>query len=453
MATALDLLTPTVRDIRRDREDEALQAQRIATMTPDQQSAYMAYTGGRAMGKGLGEMVGGALGVDMRSDTQKYADAVAKVKAQVAAEKIDPTDVDKFYPRVIQLLGQNGLVAEAAQMSREYQKMKLEMRRAQLETAREERMARRDAASDARARERNEIAMQRLGAKGHEVVDLLNMLDQPDVPEERRKAILARINFLSQQKLVWKDLGDRIGAFNPDGSPVAAYDKGAAPVSQRNAKKQEEVTPQQITAYKMSKDRLQRIYDTVTALANHPGLHYITGRVMGATGGEGGVGGPIGTALLPDAGRAALALLEQITGQAFLNALAELRSLSKSGASGLGAVTEREGDRLVSSAAALNRQQDTATFHNNLKKYASDIVLLGARMDENAGTDDLVVLREVPIKLSGTKGAPAKPTADASPRKPSAPDDIVRVTKDGVFAGVKRSELEAAKKAGWTEVR
>jgi hypothetical protein len=241
MANALDLLSPTVRDVRQEQIDEENRLQRLATMTPDQRNAYLAASGGRGMGKALGQAAGGLFGVDTRSDTEKYTDAVAKVKAQVQQEGVSPTDLDKFYPRVIQLLGQNGLLSEAAAMNREYQKLRAETRRTDIALAREERLARNDAARVEVARQNAETARQKLGASAPEVIRLLDAADQPGISDERRKAIIARVNQLSLGKVEWRDAGDRIVPVQGGQTLGAGVEKGESPDAKLRAATAKEI--------------------------------------------------------------------------------------------------------------------------------------------------------------------------------------------------------------------
>ena len=89
-------------------------------------------------------------------------------------------------------------------------------------------------------------------------------------------------------------------------------------------------------------------------LSKHPGLPRITGSLMGRT-----------YNVTPDA-TAAQAQLDSLKAQTFVSALQAMRDASKTGGA-VGQVTEREGDKLENSLAALGQAQGTADFRNQLK--------------------------------------------------------------------------------------
>lgn len=100
-------------------------------------------------------------------------------------------------------------------------------------------------------------------------------------------------------------------------------------------------------------------------LLTHPGLPYIVGRFVGLAGRV--------PAAFSDAAAGAQALYKTIEAQTFLSALNELRSTSKGGASGLGQLTEREGDKIQSAKAALDRQQPVDQFKETLQGYIDSL--------------------------------------------------------------------------------
>jgi hypothetical protein len=226
----LDLLDPKYADLLREQNSEEANALAVARQSPYESQKYTAYKSGGAIADGLTQAAGGALGVDTRSPVEKYEEGIAKVREQIASEGLDATDPDKFYPRVIQLLAQNGLASQAAQMQVEYQKQKREGKRDALALQREERMARTDSARDARAKERNDIIAAKIpaGAKRDKILQYLDDLDATDNPE-RRTYLTSILSNLARGTLHFKDLNGELVIFNPDGSVLGRHDKSVSP--------------------------------------------------------------------------------------------------------------------------------------------------------------------------------------------------------------------------------
>jgi hypothetical protein len=69
-----------------------------------------------------------------------------------------------------------------------------------------------------------------------------------------------------------------------------------------------------------------------------------------------------------DEAQDAIADIETIKSQTFLNQLQKLKDAAASGASGLGALSEKEGERLITSIQSLNRKQSEKQFTANLNE-------------------------------------------------------------------------------------
>ena len=97
-------------------------------------------------------------------------------------------------------------------------------------------------------------------------------------------------------------------------------------------------------------------------LLAHPGLPKITGSLEGAL--------PL-TAVAAKGNEAAgaAALFATIEGQTFIRALQDLKATSRTGASGLGQLTEREGDKIQNAKTSLSRQQPVDQFKRTLTAY------------------------------------------------------------------------------------
>ena len=98
---------------------------------------------------------------------------------------------------------------------------------------------------------------------------------------------------------------------------------------------------------------------TVQRLREHPGRFKIIGDVYGAL--------PLAVVAVRSGG--AGAIYAQLEGQTFSRALQELKATSKTGASGLGQLTENEGNKIQTAKAAINRQQPDAQFDRTLDDY------------------------------------------------------------------------------------
>lgn len=125
----------------------------------------------------------------------------------------------------------------------------------------------------------------------------------------------------------------------------------------------------------------------------HPGTPYITGKWVG-------LGGRL-TAAASDAAAGANALLLNVHAQTFLRALSDLRTTSKTSASGLGQLTEKEGDKIQNAKVALDPQQPTEQFLRTLRGYIDQL-----RSTRTQAASELTSVKaDVPV--------PPKPIVDA----------------------------------------
>lgn len=97
--------------------------------------------------------------------------------------------------------------------------------------------------------------------------------------------------------------------------------------------------------------------------------------------------------------------LSQINANSFIQALGAMKAQSATGASGLGALSEKEGDKVQAAAAALGKSQDAQSFAKNLKIYNDALEQSKGTLQKNF---DLVHPgarpNEAPGKLIGTSG-------------------------------------------------
>lgn len=385
-----ELFSPRLRDLQQEERDEGQRTQFLA-QNPFTAMAHTAYSGASMAGKGLGRAAVAAAGGDPRSAGERNQAAVEAAKAQVAKLGIDPNDVDGFYKAVIDILRKQGLAAEALAVANEWHDQKSKRTD---QTLKERDLTRKEAADAGKlsaANERNRIALLRLGTQGEPVVQLLGQLDK--VPAEdtyRRKALLARIAELTKgSKVKVVDLGDRVQLVDElTGEEIREEQKGLAPKDEEKSGDKKQAAGQAYGEYLAG---LQRQYNAAVDLYNHPGVEGITGK-WGRWVGEEDQGGMLGHAASMLSGKsagAALALYKQVTGGTFLAGLAKLKAASKTGATGLGAVSEREGDKVQSDAAALDRLQQAPDFRKQLATYISEIEGFASRMAAAAQTDGI----------------------------------------------------------------
>lgn len=341
------------------------------------------------------------------------------------------------------------------EVAQEWRKAKQGDEKHALDLARERRMTQRDADVNARAAERNEVLAKR-GMKDPETLQLLAELDRtPADQAAKRKAILARLNFLSTRAgkgVKFEDLGDSVAVVDAETGDVLRIDeKGLNPLQ---GKKDEDKTGAAADAYAEYMAGLQRQYNAAVELYNHRGVEGITGR-WGRWVGEPGAFAQFATTFSSDDAGAALALYKQVTGGTFLAGLAKLKSASKTGATGLGAVSEREGDKVQSDAAALDRLQQPVDFRKQLGTYISEIEGFGSRLTAAAQADGIKPhpLAAKPLAAPGKR--PAAPAiAPKTAPGPVVQGDRVRVQlPDGQTGTIPRSKLPEAKARGAVEIK
>lgn len=125
--------------------------------------------------------------------------------------------------------------------------------------------------------------------------------------------------------------------------------------------------------------------DAATKLLNHPGRAGIVGKFYGGT--------PLGIlAAKNDASAGAAAYYRTLEGQTFIRALQDLKATSKTGASGLGQLTEVEGNKIQQAKTSIHRQQPDEQFVRTLTAY-----IAGLKRARDAGAGELTKAgKEVP---------------------------------------------------------
>ena len=138
-------------------------------------------------------------------------------------------------------------------------------------------------------------------------------------------------------------------------------------------------------------------------LLNHKGLPWIVGPRVGLLG--------RGAAALSGDAADAHALLLNVQAQTFIQALQDLKATSRVGASGLGQLTEREGDKIQNAKAALDPQQQVPQFKATLQNYIDQLAVGRAAAVQELES----VGAEVPALLPPLKDASRPAVKDLAP--------------------------------------
>lgn len=413
-----------------DNEKRLADLARMDGFTADRLATY---TGADMAGQGLGSVVAAAAGKDPRSPAQKNEQAIQAAKAQVAQLGFNPDDpksMDDFYKKVIAILQGQGLVAEAMAVATEYRAEKLKTQEGELKV----RDLTRKEGADAEKAKSDAARLEILRSKGvPEYAQLVALADKATDPATRQMYV-DRLNMLAgkaSKGVKFADAGDRIIVVDAlTGEEIKSYDKGLAPKDEAKKSKADE---KEVEAYASIKADMQRQMDKAGMLYNHPGVAGITGRVGRLVGTE-GMAGQTATTIASGPARAALDLHTSVVGGTLMTGLSKLKQESKTGASGLGALSEKEGSKVQADTAALDRNQDAKDLRLRLSQYIDGIMAAGARLDVKAKEAEVTIIPLVKPQLKGAPSAPQAPqqplattTPVAAPTAPAGTEEWVRV--------------------------
>jgi hypothetical protein len=295
--------------------------------------------------------------------------------------------MDAFYKQVIAILQKQGLVAEAMAVAKEWNAEKSQAAKEQLGIDELQRKKARDLGlADVAWARVDALTAKGLDRKAASTVGKILQDMESETDPARRAMLQKAAENASAGKIIVQDLGDKVQLLDATTRQVIRTDdKNLNP---RDQQKDDEKKQAAANAYDQYMLGLQRQYDAAVDLYNHPGVEGITGRFgrfVGAT----GVAGGVASTLSSDAAGAAFALYEQVTGGTFLSGLAQLKAASKTGASGLGAVSEREGDKVQAEGAALNRLQQPKDFRTQLSLYVHRIMAFASQLAAAAKGDGI----------------------------------------------------------------
>lgn len=163
---------------------------------------------------------------------------------------------------------------------------------------------------------------------------------------------------------------------------------------QKDAKKQELEQQETIALYRATASSLDEAIANAETLLEHKGLDNITGGLAGVR------------ARTPDItaeARAARSLMDTVMAKGFLDSLMNMKSASKTGASGFGQLSEKEGAIIRASIGNLDPKQDTADFKDALNKYIDKLKGWRSRAEETYRDSPYYVPTNAPPTGSGGK--------------------------------------------------
>jgi hypothetical protein len=108
-----------------------------------------------------------------------------------------------------------------------------------------------------------------------------------------------------------------------------------------------------------SRGTIDNSLSTIDRVLSNPNLNDVVGSLEGSA---------LYPHMLSDESQNAIADIETLKSQQFMNQLLSLKNASATGASGLGALSEKEGERLINGVQSLSRKQGEGQFTANLKE-------------------------------------------------------------------------------------
>lgn len=196
----------------------------------------------------------------------------------------------------------------------------------------------------------------------------------------------------------WKQLGS-----GPKFQKLVEGVGGATPEDKlriKNEAKLDMMYPKATVAVSAAEKEVDKFIRDLKELKTHPGLSGITGSVYGRT-----------PSMSGDSINAQ-ALYDTIMGKTFvsaINAMKQASAASGSKGTGLGSVTEREGEKVQAGEAALSRVQETANLQKKIELYIQDL--------ENAKKN---IRDAYDAEFEYRKGREKKPSGDSGEGKKPA---------------------------------
>ena len=342
------------------------EAYRFARLSPDEQAALDRRQAEQTVSRGVESTARGMLGLPGANHRE-----LAGMELKKLAETVRP-GTEEFYAAAADIFRKHGLVAEAEQMEQRRHTLEvgkgeqnpaLKMQRAR--DLLQKRVATDPSVVPAIAALDRQIAALGVKAEGAKASDpeFIRLLDaheaavaagQTDRAEQIKRALDAWIK--NKEKT-----GAEMSEYQKVMSTLAA--KREVREQGKDVRKQEQEKESAARSLQGFVKALDADIQHADYLLAAPGLVDIVGPRAGAL--------PLSAVVATygaDAGNAA-AVYETVQAKTFLGALQDLRAASKTSASGLGQLTEREGDKIQAAKASLNRQQDLENFKNMLRNF------------------------------------------------------------------------------------
>lgn len=130
-----------------------------------------------------------------------------------------------------------------------------------------------------------------------------------------------------------------------------------------------------------SRTTIDNSLNTIDRVLKNPNLNDIVGSMEGSD---------LYPHMLSDESQNAIADIETIKSQTFLNQLIALKNSSATGASGLGALSKEEGERLVNGIQSLSRKQGEKQFTENLGEVQRLLMKSRKTLSEKFGAPDTI---------------------------------------------------------------
>jgi len=352
----------------RDRRQRAL-----ALMTPDQQLRYTANSSAAGIGEGISQAFGGG---------DKRAQASQELKA--LAQSVRP-GTPEFYEKAAAILQKYGLVEEAAAMQERLNSMKqqdIENERAgQSDVGKWQKTLDKlyerkkngdnsvDAAIAAIEQKLKTYGVEKARGSGAQsglgkLIADMNAETDPKVKAMYGEKIAKELKrggeggMSAANRIQLMRLEAQIERWKAEDARKNAEEKRKQEAADTKAADAKQGRAEALKNYYIELGR--QVRDT-EELRDHPGLNGIVGPVYGRT------------PTITDDSSNALAVYKRVQGQTFLRALKRLKEASKSGASGLGQLTEIEGEKIQNAEVALDRVQNLDSMVTHIDTYLLEL--------------------------------------------------------------------------------
>lgn len=147
----------------------------------------------------------------------------------------------------------------------------------------------------------------------------------------------------------------------PAVNPAAASAGATTALPLKEIQKREATYPQATMAYQSVNNNTDNLITKLEALKNHPGLSGITGVIAGRT------------PNLTGPARDAQTLLDNIMTSGQIGVMAALKQASATGSTGFGQLSEKEGEVLRKSQAAVSQIQNTGDFKKGIDAWIQNL--------------------------------------------------------------------------------